>query len=141
MINVTAIRQNLKAEEGFRPHAYGDHLGYLTIGYGRMVDRRLNGGITREEAEYLLENDIGRVVADLRAALPWVENLPDGVAGALVEMGYQLGVPGLLKFKTMLGHIEAGRFQEAAVAARRSLWARQTPERAGRVAEKIESGA
>ena len=42
--------EQLKRHEGLRLHAYADSLGYTTIGYGRMIDKRKGGGITEREA-------------------------------------------------------------------------------------------
>lgn len=57
------LAKSLKQEEGFKPHAYKDSLGYLTIGYGRMIDERLGGYLSEEEAGFLLENDIIRDIS------------------------------------------------------------------------------
>jgi lysozyme len=48
-----------------------------------------------------------------------------------------MGVSGVLKFKGMLEALKAGKRELAANEALDSLWARQTPERARRVAEQI----
>jgi lysozyme len=46
-------------------------------------------------------------------------------------------VAGVLKFKGMLEALKAGKREFAANEALDSLWARQTPERARRVAAQI----
>ena len=38
----------IRKHEGFRASAYRDTRGYLTIGYGRLIDARRGGGITRD---------------------------------------------------------------------------------------------
>lgn len=145
MTDIPALLADLKRDEGFVPHAYADTLGYTTIGYGRMIDARRDGGLTPEEAGYLLENDVGRVLAGLRAALPWYDLQPEPVQRALANMAYQLGLgskargKGLLGFTTTLDHIAYRHYAEAAESAGRSLWARQTPERARRVLDLIRS--
>ena len=40
----------LRREEGSRPHAYQDHLGFWTIGVGRLIDVRKGGGLSPERA-------------------------------------------------------------------------------------------
>ena len=50
----------IRKHEGFRSGAYCDTQGYLTIGYGRLIDARRGGGITDAEAEFLLAGDIPR---------------------------------------------------------------------------------
>lgn len=49
------LAAQLKAEEGRVPHAYQYHLGYWTIGVGRLIDKRKGGGLTPYEVDYLLE--------------------------------------------------------------------------------------
>ena len=66
----------LKKEEGVIPHAYQDHLGFWTIGVGRLIDKRKGGGLSADEIDYLLSNDINRFVAGLEKALPWCLNCP-----------------------------------------------------------------
>jgi lysozyme len=46
-------------------------------------------------------------------------------------------VPGLLKFKTTLSLLQAGDRAGAAAQALKSLWAKQTPNRAKRVTDLI----
>ena len=57
----------IRKHEGFRASAYRDTRGYLTIGYGRLIDARRGGGITRQEAEFLLAGDTKRAEATVRA--------------------------------------------------------------------------
>ena len=60
MIWKQKLKDLLKLHEGFKSSVYQDTEGYWTIGIGRMVDPKLGGGISLDEAEYLLENDINR---------------------------------------------------------------------------------
>jgi lysozyme len=55
-------------------------------------------------------------------------------------MSFQLGIAGLLKFKSTLAFIEAGDYENAATNMLKSLWAKQTPQRAKRLAEQMRSG-
>ena len=45
-MDTSQLIKHLRFEEGVVPHAYEDHLGYLTIGCGHMVDERLGGGLS-----------------------------------------------------------------------------------------------
>lgn len=137
---IAELTEQLKKDEGFSRSVYQDSLGYWTIGYGRLVDKRMGGGITEEEAEYLLNNDILSRLASLSNAMPWFNNLNDARKGALVNMSFQLGVEGLLGFKKTLGLLKVGKYADAAEEMLRSRWALQTPSRAYRMAEQIETG-
>jgi len=131
---------DLKADEGFSRYAYNDHLTYLTIGYGRLIDRRKGGGISEAEAEYLLKNDIVRSYNELGSKLDYFTSLPFPVQRALLNMAFQLGINGLLKFKNTLKYISQGDYEAAADNALKSKWAKQTPERAIRVTDWIREG-
>lgn len=141
VLNLSKLEKDLDNDEGFVSHAYQDHLGYWTIGIGRLIDKRKGGGITREEAYYLLRNTLGAKFKEMDAAMPWWRDQPEPVQRALANMAYQMGVPGLMKFKNTLALIQAKKYNEAADNALKSLWAKQTPERAKRVTDLIRSAA
>lgn len=130
----------IKEDEGCVLYAYDDHLGYSTIGYGRLIDRRKGGGISQDEAEYLLNNDIDRVMDELSWKLSWYDTLDDARQAVLLNMAFQLGVAGLLKFKNTLAYIEAGDYENAAANMLKSKWATQTPARAKRMADQMRTG-
>ena len=134
------IRQ-LRGDEGERACVYKDHLGFDTIGIGRLVDARKPGaGLRPDEIAYLLNNDVDDRISALHKRLPWFQDLDDARKGALLNMSFQLGVEGLLKFERTLGLIREGQYDLAAHAMLQSLWAKQTPARAKRMAEQIRTG-
>jgi lysozyme len=134
------LTTQLRRDEGEVLSAYQDHLGYWTIGVGRLIDKRKGGGLTVEESAYLLNNDIDKRVAELRSRLPWMQKLDDVRFGALVNMSFQLGVDGLLGFKNTLALIEEGKYTFAADNMLKSKWAEQTPARAKRLADQMRTG-
>jgi lysozyme len=133
------IRQ-LVLEEGEVLHAYEDHLGYVTIGVGRLIDKRKGGGITKEESRYLLANDVKKYTDLVSNSIPFYGQLNEARQAVLVGMAFQMGIAGLMKFKNTLKAIEAGRYKEAGNNMLNSLWARQTPARARRMARQMELG-
>ncbi len=137
---VTCIEDQLRLDEGERLTAYQDHLGYWTIGVGRLIDSRKGGGISREESTMLLRHDIERVEQAIDKALPWAATLDPIRKAALVNMGFQLGVSGLLGFAQTLAAIKAGEYQSAADRMLASRWASQTPARAKRLSDQVRSG-
>jgi lysozyme len=136
----TKAIDQLRRHEGEVLHAYQDHLGYWTIGIGRLIDKRKGGGITRDEAEYLLNNDVDTRLSDLQSRLPWFKNLSDPRKAVLLNMSFQLGIPGLMKFTRTLNLVASGNYSEAASAMLESKWATQTPNRAQEMARQMESG-
>jgi len=137
---LTQATNQIKSDEGLVLHAYKDSLGFLTIGYGRLIDKAKGGGITKQEAEYLLSHDIAYKLGQLYAQLPWITKLNDARKGVLLNMAFQLGVQGLMGFKNTLNKIEAGDYEGASVNMLQSKWATQTPERAKRMAEQMRTG-
>jgi lysozyme len=131
---IDLLTEDLKRDEGFVSHAYQDSEGYWTIGYGRLIDERLRGGIGDDEAEYLLENDIRQSMTDLDYALTWWRALPEPSQRGLVNMCFNLGLPRLLSFKKMLAALEAGDRGKAAMECLDSKWSRQVGERLRRIA-------
>lgn len=133
--------KHLNREEGRVKHAYQDHLGYWTIGVGRLIDRRKGGGLTDDEMDYLLANDIRKFANAMKDWPAWKAVEDDPVrATALLSMCFQMGIAGLAGFKNSLALVAQKRWDEAAANFRKSLWAKQTPERAKRVTDMIETG-
>ena len=136
----TLARAQLRRDEGEVLYAYPDSEGYLTIGIGRLLDKRKGGGISAEESAYLFSNDFNSKLGELRRRLPWFDKLDVARQGVLLNMAFQMGVDGLLGFKNTLAMIERGDYKAAAAGMLDSLWARQTPERAQRLSIQMETG-
>jgi len=137
---IDQLSKQLRQEEGEVLHAYKDHMGFLTIGVGRLIDQKKGGGITKEESAYLLANDIKKVVSQLERALPWFNQLNDARKAVLCQMCFQMGLAGLLDFKNTLKAIQNGEWAKAASGMQQSLWAKQTPARAKRLADQMLTG-
>ena len=134
-----SLLQQLCREEGCVPHAYQDRLGFWTIGVGRLIDERKGGGLSPEEIDYLLRNDVERVTRQVMAALPWASGISEPRQAVLIGMAYQMGLAGLLGFRQTLAAVEGGRYAAAGGMMLQSLWAQQTPERALRMAKQMGS--
>jgi lysozyme len=132
--------KQLRRDEGEVLTGYQDHLGFLTIGVGRLIDKRKGGGITPEESAYLLDNDIDKREADLLRRAPWMALLDPVRFGVMMNMAFQMGVDGLLGFKNTLAMVRDGDYATAAEGMLQSLWAEQTPERAKRLSDQMRSG-
>ena len=131
----------LKVDEGVEPCAYQDHLGFWTVGVGRLIDKRKPGaGLRPSEIDFLLQNDVDDRIDQLTRRLQWFQNLDDARKGVLLNMAFQMGVDGLLGFKNTLKLIEDGHYPEAAEAMMQSKWAQQMPNRAKKMALQMETG-
>jgi len=140
--------QIIALEEGYREKPYYDHLGYPTVGYGRLLGPKgselsnYTGAIYEKAEKVWLSCHIESVTqAILKSTLKDAYQNCDEVRQAvLVSMAYQMGVDGLSRFKKTIGFIEQGLFDAAAMEMLESRWADQTPERAERHADMMYSG-
>jgi lysozyme len=126
---MSELIERIKQHEGFRSHAYSDSEGYLTIGFGRMIDERLGGGITQEEAEIMLRHDVMQA-QDEAGRFSWYRKLDDKRKGVIVEMIFNLGLSGVLKFKNMIQAINDDDYKKASNEMLDSKWSSQVGRRA-----------
>ncbi len=134
------LKEQLIREEGSVPFAYQDSRGFWTIGVGRLIDKRKGGKLSPDEIEYLLQNDIKRVTAEVLASLPWVNTMNEARQAVVYGMAFQLGLKGLLGFTSTLSAMRDQRYEHAAEGMRLSVWAQQTPERVKRLAHQMDTG-
>ena len=134
------LAQMLEAEEGRVAYAYTDSEGWLTIGVGRLIDRRKGGRLTDREIDYLLDNDIAEKTAEVLKALPWIMQLDEARRAVLLGMAFQMGTAGLLGFRNTLELVRTGNYRAAGRGMLQSRWAEQTPKRAQRMAQQMETG-
>jgi lysozyme len=133
-VNKAVLAQQLIIDEGVKLKPYRCTAGKLTIGVGRNLD---DVGITDAEAFGLLDNDINRVLGQCRSHLPWFNDAPEEVQQVLANMAFNLGIVGLLQFKTTLGLLQVAKYEDAAAAMLDSKWAKQVGARAERLAARI----
>ncbi len=134
------LAKQLKRDEGLVLHAYEDSEGWLTIGFGRLIDQRKGGGITEHEALFLFTNDLDKVRTGVLKHLPWASSLDEARLGVLLNMAFQMGVEGLLGFAQTLAEVKARNWEGAARGMKRSKWFQQTPMRAERLITQMKTG-
>lgn len=127
----------LRRDEGVRSKPYTDTVGKLTVGAGRNLT---DVGLSADEIDYLLANDIERAAQGLDDKLPWWRRLDPVRQRVMINMAFNLGISGLLTFKNTLGFIERGDYAQAARNMLLSKWARQVGARANRLASMMETG-
>ena len=139
MVNDQLVEQ-IKRHEGFVEHAYQDTEGYWTIGFGRLIDKRLGGGISKGEATFMLRNDISNAYGELIRAYPWMDELDAARRDAFINMVFNLGLPRFAQFKKMLASAEQGDWSACAEHALDSRWATQVGQRAKELSIQIKTG-
>jgi lysozyme len=132
-----ALIDQLLDHEGLRLRVYRDSLGIETIGVGRNLRDR---GITKDEALYLLDNDIDTCIYDL-ATLSWFANLDPIRQRALVDLRFNLGPSKLRAFTRMLSALASFDYATASRELIASHWAEQVqPARRDRLLKMIRDG-
>lgn len=126
----------LRAHEGDKHKVYRCSEGYLTIGVGRNLE---TNGISQEESDFLLANDLSRVESQVRKHIK-LYGLNDARIAVLINMAFNLGIGGLLKFKKTLAYIQQGDFETASTEMLDSKWRRQVGFRAIQLAEQLRTG-
>ena len=131
------IISQLKRDEGTSQFPYKDTAGKLTIGVGRNLS---DVGLYPDEIDYLLTADVARVRAALSRNIGWFGGLDVVRQSALINMGFNLGVNGLLGFPNMLAAFAREDWNDAANEMLDSMWAKQVGDRAQRLATQIKTG-
>ena len=133
-ISVEALRRH----EGFRAEMYKCPAGYWTIGYGHNLEHR---AISKEVADLMLFQAVEDTVKELNRRLPFFSSLDNVRQSVLINMGFNLGVNGLLKFRKMIDALEEKNYDLAAHEMLDSKWATQVGSRATELAFMMKAGA
>ena len=133
----------LKRHEGVKTHPYKDSLGILTIGCGRNIsnsERHHGLGISEDEIDYMLQNDIERTIKELSREYPWFNEMEDGARrDAIINLHFNLGRARFAGFKKAIGHMENASHEDAALEFLNSRWAKQVKGRAIEVTDMIKT--
>lgn len=132
-----AMIHQLALHEGLRLKPYLCPAGVLTIGYGRNLEAR---GITEAEAEIMLAHDIDDFQDRLLREIPWMVELSPVRQRVLLDMAFNLGVSGLLKFQRTLAAVRGKEYERAAAMMLDSRWATQVGQRAKRLSRMMATG-
>jgi lysozyme len=136
-LNTDTLLDTLKSDEGWSAFVYNDSETYATIGYGFLIDARKGVGLPRPVAEFWLRYSVNERLDELRKRWPAFDRQPEEVQQAIANLAYNVGVSGVLGFAKMLGALERGDRSEAAEQLLDSRYAKQVPNRAGRLAKLI----
>jgi len=124
--NKAKLIEELTRDEGYRCKVYLDSVGIETIGIGRNL---VDVGVSKEEAQYLLSNDIKGAVRDAQG-FSWYGELSL----------FNIGLTRFKKFKKTIRYIDSGDFGSASVEMLDSMWARQVGIRAKRLSKMMKEG-
>ena len=126
------LKKRIKFNEGFSPKPYKDQLGYLTIGYGHLILSNekilLKKKIHKKELEEIFEKDFKKALSNFNNTFKSsTSNKKE--AELLIEMIFQLGIKGCLKFKNLIKNMRKGNKYLVCLDMMDSLWYKHTPIR------------
>ena len=129
----------LKRHEGVRSHVCLCSAGYETLGVGRNISES-GLGLSDDEIDFLLINDITRVKQELADTYFWFPALNQARQDAMIDIGFNLGLTRLRGFVKALEAMSREQFDIAADEFMDSRWSQQVGNRAIEVTEMIRTG-
>jgi lysozyme len=136
MASIEMLKKMLILDEGDSPTLYKCTAGKWTIGVGRNLD---DVPLAKHERMYLLESDISRLITNAQIH-DIIVNIDPVRQAVILDMAFNLGIKGLLKFKGMLEALKSGDYTTASLEMLDSRWATQVGHRATRLAYMMKSG-
>ena len=130
----------LKLHEGVEKHAYECSASKITVAVGRNIDPEGVIGLSEDEIDYLLQNDIDRVYAELDTEYDWFAGLDRVRQDAMIDISFNLGQTRLRAFKNAIAGMASGDWNEAADQFMDSRWSGQVGNRAKTLTEMIRTG-
>lgn len=152
MRNDQAIMQRIMGEEGFSPKPYKDTKGIATTGYGfNLKDKVMLGMIPKEyQTGGVMPKDVANqvfkkrydlAVKDAGSYLEGFDSHPEQVQEAIIDMAYNMGLPGLSSFKNTKKMLQSGDYAGASKGVLQSKYAKDVPNRAKRNSQLIAKAA
>jgi len=107
-----------------------DYLKLGTYENNSVIAKLEVRGITKDESRYLLSNDIDYFTTELGKRVFGFNSLKETAKIVLIDMAFNMGTSGLLKFSKTLSLINSGKYKEASKEMLNSQWAKQVGGRA-----------
>ena len=127
-----SLKKRIQKNEGYSKIPYKDQLGYYTIGYGHLIKKKENFFFKNKYNKIFFHNlfeiDFNKAKNDYYKHL-YKKNHKKPEKELLIEMVFQIGIFGVLKFKKMLYFLNKKEKYMASLEMLDSLWYKQTPKR------------
>ena len=134
------LTEMLKRHEGVKTHAYKCSASKITVGVGRNIDPKGGIGLTEDEIDYLLQNDIDRIISELDFQYEWFSDLNSARQDAMIDISFNLGQTRLRKFEKALTAMSQNNWSKAADEFMDSKWSTQVGNRAKELTDIIHTG-
>jgi len=137
---MSKIIEMLRKHESVETHAYECSANKITVGVGRNIDKDGGIGLSNDEIDYLLANDIKRVNGELLRSFDWFNSLDQVRKDAMIDLCFNIGLPRMKGFKKALSAMDGVDYDTAATEFLDSRWAKQVGSRAVTITNMIRSG-
>ena len=145
-MDIDKLREELKRDEGCVLSVYLDHLNLKTVGIGHLLtewdeeyDKPVGTEVSEERVNELFAKDIEVTIDECKVLYEHFDDLPEEAQRIIANMMFNLGRPRLSKFKKMREAVMDANWIEAAIQMEDSLWAKQVPNRAERLCERMRN--
>ena len=153
-VDVKDLYEEIGSDEGKVLHAYLCTELHATVGIGHKIldtdpEKELDifginweevpddQYITEDRCYILFQEDVQIAISGCMKIYTNWDDLPQEVQHILVNMCFQLGQRGLSNFKQMGKAIEESDWEKASLEMMDSRWAKQTPQRAERLKNRM----
>ncbi len=142
-MDLERLKKQLKDDEGVRLVVYKDTRGFLTVGVGHRVTPadmlRVGQKISQARADRLFAFDLDRTIVDCARELEGWVGFPGDIQEILINLAFNLGIVGLLKFERTLSYLRSKAYHDAADALVASRWYRQVGNRSKRIVARLRA--
>ena len=147
-MNIEQLREELKRDEGCVNSIYLDHLNLPTTGIGHLINewdeeygKPVGTPVSEERVNDLFDKDIQVTIYECKVLYDNFDDLPEEAQLIIANMMFNLGRPRLTKFRKMYEAVMDANWIEAAIQMEDSLWAKQVPNRAERLCNRMRNVA
>ena len=143
-MNIDKLRKELEIDEGRRDSVYLCSMEKRTVGIGHLITAddpewtmEVGDLISDERINEMFESDITVTIDDCRIIFRDFDGFPEQAQLCLANMCFQLGRPTLSRFVNSIGYANEHMWGELSQEILDSRWAKQTPNRAKRISDRL----
>ena len=145
-MDIEKLKEEIKADEGYKNEIYLDHLGLPTLGVGHLIKEtdpeyglKVGTHIDDERVNELFEQDLNVTLGECTLLYDDFYLLPEEAQLIIANMMFNLGRPRLSKFVKFRKAIDDRDWKEASNQMKDSKWYRQVTLRAERLCRRMAS--
>lgn len=143
---IEQLREELEVDEGCVKKIYLDHLGYKSCAIGHLVKEgepewhlKVGDPVSDERVAELFQKDIAWTIADCLKIFENFNDFPEEVKLICANMVFNMGLNRMRGFRKFIGATQNEDWSTAADEMLDSKWARQLPERSGRLISRMRN--